>query len=743
MSLSLALALTIFAQEPAKQVPDWSAKVTYETVAVPIERALAELGAKAGVKLEIAPAMHGPIVVVRVSDQPLKEIMNRLATVTSGTWLAEEGGAYRLVRNVAQQTREANEERATKIAEVRKAIQDFLKQHQPKAPGAKPAESRPEPGFELEGFGAAGPGMSKAIARIVAGLSPSHFVLEDEGRVVFASTQTRMQLPMSGNLGPVFAELIAEHNRAEAAKASAPKSDDLSDDEAAMREWLKQFGISDEARPVNERPAKAILAVGSGGGFMSFGGGLNLELRLYGPKGTVLLSGTQGLQAGDGTFLGIPEAVETIEEVRTGNVKPKPAPAPDDKPIELRKDSRLIAEHFGRFRGEGGWENMGVELEALVSRPDLYDPLSFGISDAMLAVGKAKNLQVVACLPDEMVSFIGNFAGEGAQTVNAFLKQLGEGRETEAEVAAGWLSVRPAKPDASRRTRFDRPSLAVLIAASKAKGAASLDDLAAYAQKNESPMRTQAAMMYIATFVPSALGGMEGMTNWNMVRFYGSLGQVQRQNLAAGGTIAFSQLSQPQRALVEKMVFGSTSKLRVRDASKTEEEEPGGFFEMMASFVPGKTKDWREEPTELMPNGLPMAGAVSLRVSTESVGKVLGPAAAEMGPFGTAGADELAMLRFLLEDPNMGPMVAGQMPKIEQLRLGERSVYRFSFHVAPDVSVEHRLQDDRIPKDAPTVSIDNLPAPMKAQIEKRLAQYKKRGFPMFPGMGTRQPPPPK
>lgn len=389
---------------------------------------------------------------------------------------------------------------------------------------------------------------------------------------------------------------------------------------------------------------------------------------------------------------------------------------------------------------QGSVPKFSPELEFRLVRPDQYDPLSFGPSESLLAVGKAMKLSIVANLPDDMVSFFRLMAGGAEQTVKGYLQELQQGRTAKAEIKDGWLIVRPAKPDEARKERLDRVALAQLIAASRSKGNPSLDDLAAYAQKAESPLEQQIAMTYLTAFAPSAMGqGMGGLTDWNMLRLYGTLSMGQKDTLLDRSAIPLGNLSPAQKQIATNLLFGANARLQVREPGEPPKEE-FGFVSMIRRFMPGSSNDYRQEPTEAMPMGLPGKGALRLDLSTEVVGIPVG-SSLPRNVFGVLGADELAMLRYLSEEPAFAQFGA-QMPRIEGLRLGRRTAMRFVFTVAPNVTVEHTLNDDRVAKDATTVAIADLTPEMKARIEERLAQLKKNPLPFGGLIGSRQNPPP-
>ena len=159
---------------------------------------------------------------------------------------------------------------------------------------------------------------------------------------------------------------------------------------------------------------------------------------------------------------------------------------------------------------------------------------------------------------------------------------------------------------------------------------------------------------------------------------------------------------------------------------------------MIARYVPGMSKDWREEPTEAMSNGLPGNGSLTMNGQLQTVGAPVGPGAITR-MIGVVGADELAMFRYFTEDPKMSQMAGEAMPRIDGLKLGKRRSMRFVFNVAPQTIFEHTLNDDAIDRNAPVTPMDKLPDDLKSLVDKRLAELKKNPLPM--GIGTATPPP--
>jgi hypothetical protein len=164
-------------------------------------------------------------------------------------------------------------------------------------------------------------------------------------------------------------------------------------------------------------------------------------------------------------------------------------------------------------------------------------------------------------------------------------------------------------------------------------------------------------------------------------------------------------------------------------------------MEMIRAFLPKPSTNYRDEPTEIMPNGLPGDGQI--RASrTENV--IVTPVGMEnedsMRMFGALGTEEFAMMEYFRSDPQFAQFAA-EIPKIEQVRAGQRLEWNFTFVVAPDVGAKGHLQDDKISKDAPIQAVSSLPQSWRDQVARRVAAMKRNPMPFPMGGGGSGPPP--
>ena len=79
-------------------------RVTYSTVAVSAKKALADLAQKSGMNIQCSAAMEREILILRLENAPMDEVMKQIAAVTSGTWRKEGDITYLVADSGARST---------------------------------------------------------------------------------------------------------------------------------------------------------------------------------------------------------------------------------------------------------------------------------------------------------------------------------------------------------------------------------------------------------------------------------------------------------------------------------------------------------------------------------------------------------------------------------------------------------------------------------------------------------------
>src|SRR6185312_2231762 len=97
------------------------------------------------------------------------------------------------------------------------------------------------------------------------------------------------------------------------------------------------------------------------------------------------------------------------------------------------------------------------------------------------------------------------------------------------------------------------------------------------------------------------------------------------------------------------------------------------------SLMGNQTSSYLEEPTELLPNGIPSDAFIQLKTSNEPFLHVDSKDAGEMGPMGgVVGLDELALFKVFQSADKTGAMSA-MFPTSAKAAIGNRTIYDFTF----------------------------------------------------------------
>lgn len=718
----LALVGVAWAQD---SFPD--AKVTYTTVAVAPRQALAEISAKTGVQLQSTPIMDREVLVLRLKDAPLGEVMRKIAGATAGAW-EKKGYIYYLVADMTKRQQEAATAQQKYVEGIAKRLQkmreEMAKAKEPpvKTGGADDAD-------DMMGFLSMG---ESSIQKMVVALGAAAIAQVPEGgRIVYASQPTRMQRALPGNVAALIGEFIAEYNKQ--AIADKQSDDDLAGAPPEAAAFLEIFKPK-KREVIKGNPAKVLVALERSNGMF---GGVKLEVKLFDGNGVVLAAQSSQVS------VDMPFDPEEFG-------KPAPAPTKPSPKIELSPVSKELFNAGRSFSSMGGASNLKLSpaLMAAFADPVAHDPLSFIDSEGLIAVAENRDRQLVADLPDDLLSFWQNLKAKGDLTVDSFLAGLKDGDATVLTDADGWLVVSPGQPVEARADRTDRYALRTLIQAAQRQGYVSLDDLSAYALKNDSPMDgAPASTAYIMIFAPNAVqGSMMGSTDWDLLRLYGNLSLAQRQTLKDGGRVGFGQLPPAAQNLLNQMLFGAKTNLQVETNQPKKDSDP--LMDMMMSQISRFGRgdgggDYRTEPTEVMPQGLPPAGYLQVAFTSEPIAMAQ-TVSTDFGRNFALSPLELGLFKFFKEDPSMAEM-AGELPTFDDMKVGVRSVWNFSLVVASQVDQKGTLNDDRIPKDAPVYKMGALPDDFQKRIDDMAVKMKKNPFwsaiGKMGGMGRQTPPP--
>lgn len=696
--------------------------VSFSTSAGNIGVVVDALAKQTGVPLAVTASMKSDVVVLHAEGVPLNKLLARVGEVTEGTWELS-GTTWTLVPNRAVREAARLARRADRLKKLR---EELAKASKPPAEADKNPEAFPAMDFMGGG--------DWRVARMVSTLELGTLVdLPTGGRVVYATTPTRMQRSFTPNARHIQ-EMIAEHNKAAATEKedTGTGTDEESEKIAA---WMRRMGMDRKTKPITEAPAKVLLAIQNGG---MFGDSmLQASLKVYDRNGNVLLTSQTSLMLGM-----IAESFGGAEVPEDGE-KPKPPAPKDDSPkLELsaigKEFSKIVAGMEQVLMG-GSNLKFSDEMKRIAARPAEFEPLGYFLGDYLVQAAKHRKQTLVANLPDSALE-----ASDGVRegtTVNQFVKKL-EDRDAVKMTADGsmWL-IAPADGDKNRRERTDRVALQALLTSADASGALQLVRVAEFASKSpqfgfQNPLPILGSMIVAPTLMRY---GFEPKA-WDALSLYGSLTQGQRDDLDRGARIPFAGMTPAQLSHAARLVYGADPQIEVgADAS---EGEMGGLFGMMfrGFTTGGNDKDYREEPTEVAPTGLQSAGFLAAKVTQDFVFQPSGtnPMLTMMG---LSGAEEIAMFSMFRE--TAGNEAGAFLPDMKELKVGTRKTIRLSLQLTPEAAVRTTLNDDRMPADGKTYTMDTLPAEVKARLEKAKEALKKMDMPfMDPSIFQRRSIPP-
>lgn len=690
--LSVALAAAAL----AASAQDLSQPVSISLRATTLDKAIEQIASNSKVPMDINPMLAKEVVLVNVKEMPLKMLMDNLAEVVSGEWVTS-GGQLRLTVNAAKR----RQEERTELEAIAKAIKADIDAM------VKPPAANTDPDMQAM--------MSaqynhRAVAQILSSVDPYKLAAIQKGtRLVFSTNPTAMQLPMPANSGRALTDYIKAHNDAVKDRGSETIPD------------MPDF--PEFARAMMERQSKPIGAVSKTNLILSkqsFTEMMSAKIVMYGAKGETLHTSD--------VMLGTSRFMMDMEDGKVDTGMDKPEKPTTNTPVEYSADAKEFAGAFPTFSMEGGMSydiKMSPELKRKVFAPEMYDPLSFGITDEIYAVGKAANKGVIALLPDEGQSFIMSMMGRGQQrTVEQVQQQIKSGEWLTQVTTPEAILLKPAKPALARTLRVDRVDLSRLMRAADSKGVPSLADVVAYAKGNPEPAESGAIGIYLTHLVPGVMSsGMQGETSWEAYRMFGGLNPLALTNLKNGQSLSLRTLPQPP---MQDILFGQDARLTV---GAKKDDDPFDIMRYMGS----SDEDYRSEPTEAMPNGIPGQGTVTLAYSEENFAMTMGNSGTPSAQLGVLGSMELATLKYFTSDPQFQQFSA-MIPKLDKFKVGTRKVYEFTFTVAPGVTATARLMDHSIDRTAATVGPNGFPAAFTKQIDEYVEKIKKSPMSQLGGM---------
>ncbi|HXH61820.1 MAG TPA: hypothetical protein VNI20_10745 [Fimbriimonadaceae bacterium] len=708
MRLSLACGVLPLLAVAVGATSKQDQKVTFTSEARPANEVIADLAAKTGLKIETTDDAKKHVLIVSVTDVPEKDLIERIAKAMSSS-ATFDNGTWTIAPDEPLRKKEQADVVAGRIKSFRQTQEEVRKL----------LSAKPDPGLPL--ITPLGSADSKALANLVLMINPIDVgTLSPGGRIVFSTSPNRMQRPMRGpQVAEIFQTLFSEHNAEVDEQAKSEQGGD-----AGMADAFGGLlGKRLKPRKFEEVPSKAVLVLESKSG--RAGLGLQSEvadLKVYDAKGQVVVMSELNLspeyfkvlnQAAEGKKPVDPEAAQE---------KAKKSEDPTDTPkVELSKRSQAFV---ASAASEDLNFNVTPELKGFMEDPVKYDPLSFVTTDVLFAIAKVKNLDVVANMPDNALMESGGFIfGDSKDlTVGLAMQQLTSSDALTVTNEGGWLTVVPKDPADARNVRQDRAELKTLISGIEKNGSLSLEALANFASKSPAPMENLSTLPYFLVFAPSAfIGSINGQMDWDMLRFYASLEPPVRRNLRDGQRVPFSSLSGRARNILTEMSFGANANIvAAEDLTKPKDDSPW-FLSVLGAMAGGQEQSYIQEPTEVMPNGLPN-GYIEMSTST---GPVLQQTSQQRNIFLSMTAMTPQDFAFIEMAKEAAPgFNLGFVGGADAAKIAQRETLDFHFWLSDAAGLDKSLFDDHLDPNAKEISMTNLPADFRALVDKAKEKIK-------------------
>jgi hypothetical protein len=702
-------------------------KVTLTLPATSVEKALRALSNVAQVPLAASPQTANDIVTLRFKDVPLSQAMAKLAEAIDGTW-KQEKDINRLIRTSEQLKAEEAKEFQQDVLHIRTSIQKRIaaEKNEPAWTTAQADALAAQVSSLLKQFdpnalnsdwykksaqlGAKAP-IGRVITKLLNALDPELIASTTSSyKSVWSTNPTSVQRPMPPEVVPIIEEFVQEQNDWTAALERYQVSNPVFNGATYS---VGDFGVLPSAGKPAAPIATVILTIQNWGAMTGF----NVEFSAYDARG---------------------KKVERAQ-VNIGNVyadmesEGKGSDDAEDDMIYYEGDAKDFYESQAQS-ARSTLKPLPRDLLAKVVDAEDFDPLSFTISPALQSAAHTRGWNMVASLPDNLISLGFMPSGKGVR-VNQFLKRL-KYCQTEWTQKDGWLVVKPMRPSEARASRANRHDLAAYLEMSSQPARLGLNDQAYFALRlPEQHLNGLPAIM--ARIVSPELQPLQDEL---MLKFYGLLSKDQISRMEAEG-LAIRSLTENQVELLNRMVYGPNAFVQfqpVPDRNGYVNRDP----EEYSLYEDGILR----ETTSSLPNGLPPEGLIFLNATESTVVAAVQEARGSTQVFEP---ESLAWQKYTQEHPTLFPAQESQSIKLDfnHLRRGEQLNMNFRFTLTPNLSLNRTLQGLTFPNSAP-ITLSDLPEPFQKRFNTTYDMYQKayaKSGPMqFVGTtGATSPPPPK
>jgi hypothetical protein len=407
-------------------------RVSYDKPAQTLKALLRDLSAQTNLKLYAAPPLDAEIVLVAVQEMPLKELMEHIAYVVDGEWIAESERQHRLARTPKVIAKRRQEDREKTLAELREmlASEEFRRLVEPltREEMVKRMERLRK---QLRDLDAEMPGEDDIFYKIYELYNKELEPLKPERRLlfrilqqvdlqtlidiplwerrVFSNTSGRYLLPLRVELASLLQQWKTERETF-CAVIDDPHYQSLKDESRAAEYFWWFLDRYEKASPIN-LPAKVFLEVHRYEGREGFA----FSLCLADEQNRRIATDYYALHWD-----------RTRDESRMERLLKE-----DDaltKPVEWSAETQQWLDAWGTVQSAKEVKPFPELLD-----PAKHEPLQFVATDVLRSYARHRNLSLIALLDDEMLWWV-HRAFQDDQRVSLYLRDTREISVTDTAV---------------------------------------------------------------------------------------------------------------------------------------------------------------------------------------------------------------------------------------------------------------------------------------------------------------------
>lgn len=713
---------------------DLSKKIDFTMRATRCAEVVTKLRDLTGLDLNCTPAVAETVILCRVLDEPVQEVLNRVASATNGYWKVTDG-KWSLRANSPVASNDLAER--VKLIEAKKAFlkprygtdlsREKLVQYATRSLAINQRSEDPsawtDPEFrkEFDEVRRMDPS-SNTITKLFLRFGTQELArIGKSQRVVYSTQPTRMQVQLSKELGDIIVRQV--------------------EDQAVWNEILNRGMNSGGETPPESAPSKLVGArlVVTRGAYE--GDQMSLGFQLMGKY-----QGSEEWQwlAADSIDLHEMSNRDTDYYVDPNN-QPSGIAKPDEVVYKISDANRPLASWMDEVFDETRRVQQAEKMRAFLQDPLVRDPLSYGASDILLAYLEDAKLEAVIKVADSFFQYNRQF--EGYDFTRRTIKETLDGYESytdlKFEEKDGWLSVTNIKgPVRNVSVPMSRSELSSLLEQAKSGDIGSLDFKAGVTSVVGMDDGSGFSILY--AYLGTFLGTNDLNTLYSdrkVMMFYRALGPTEKNSIVKGKGLRYGQLNPRAKAEFDSMVYGPGATIM-----RIEDEPSDADGQWMMSSEGEREMDWggMAEPTELLASGIHPDTLIKFTPESSPMLEVVDDA--NPGPAYQVTPADIGSQDYFLTRPDLFPWVNEPgSPRYSQFRELSASRFRFYASINGVASITRYIPGK-------TVYLQDKPGP-RANLSKAAKEGIAKGFEMTKkgyeenegreGPATDGPPPPR